>query len=264
MDLMYWVKSFWRALRGNHYTWPAIDVVLPGNRHFHLVGSIHMGSRDMAPLPAKLLKKLRQADALIVEADVSGDDTPFVNLPTFAALEERISEEQLRHLHKVTDELGISASLFSTQPLWQIAMVLQATQAQQLGLRAEYGIDYQLLQAAKQAQKSIIELEGASSQIALLCHLPDNGLALLNDTLAHWHTNARLLQQMMSWWLKTPPQNNDLTLPNTFSQSLYDVLMHQRNIAWRDQLYAMPPGQYVVAVGALHLYGEGNLPELMR
>lgn len=160
--------------------------------------------------------------------------------------------------------MGISPSLFSTQPLWQIAMVLQATQAQKLGLRAEYGIDYQLLQAAKQQHKPVIELEGAENQIAMLLQLPDNGLALLDDTLTHWHTNARLLQQMMSWWLNAPPQNNEITLPNTFSQSLYDVLMHQRNLAWRDKLCAMPPGRYVVAVGALHLYGEGNLPQMLR
>lgn len=220
MDLLYRVKSFFTALRGNHYTWPAIDISLPGNRHFHLIGSIHMGSRDMAPLPAKLLKKLQRADALIVEADVSGDDAPFANLPTFTALEERISPELLDNLHKVTDELGISPSLLSTQPLWQIAMVLQATQAQQLGLRAEYGIDYQLLNAAKQVHKPIIELEGASSQIELLCQLPDNGLALLDDTLTHWHTNARLLQQMMGWWLKTPPRNSE--------NSLYPILLASR------------------------------------
>ncbi|QMI04386.1 TraB/GumN family protein [Citrobacter sp. RHB25-C09] len=264
MDLFYRVKTFFAGLRGNRYSWPAVDVSLPGHRHFHLIGSIHMGSHDMAPLPARLLKKLRNADALIVEADVSGNDSPFSDLPTFAALEDRLNEEQLRNLQKATNELGISSSLFSTQPLWQIAMVLQATQAQQLGLRPEYGIDYQLLKAAKEAKKPVIELEGAANQIALLCELPDNGLALLDDTLTHWHTNARLLQQMMSWWLKAPPQDNHLTLPNTFSQSLYDVLMLQRNLAWRDRLHALPPGQYVVAVGALHLYGEGNLPELMR
>ncbi|MES0265602.1 TraB/GumN family protein [Citrobacter sedlakii] len=264
MDLLYRVKRVFAALRGHPYSWPAIDVSLPGHRHFHLIGSIHMGSRDMSPLPARLLKKLRNADALIVEADVSGSDSPFTDLPAFAALEDRISEHQLRNLHRATDELGISPSLFSTQPLWQIAMVLQATQAQQLGLRPEYGIDYQLLQAAKNAQIPVIELEGAASQITLLSELPDNGLALLDDTLTHWHTNARLLQQMMSWWLKTPPQDNALTLPNTFSESLYDVLMHQRNLAWRDRLAALPAGRYVVAVGALHLYGEGNLPALMR
>ena len=93
----------------------------------------------------------------------------------------------------------------------------------------------------------------------MLLQLPDKGLALLDDTLTHWHTNARLLQQMMSWWLNAPPQNNDITLPHTFSQSLYDVLMHQRNLAWRDKLRAMPPGDMWSRVGALHLYGEGNL-----
>ena len=189
MDLFYRVKTFFATLSGNRYTWPAIDVSLPGNRHFHLIGSIHMGSRDMSPLPARLLKKLNSADALIVEADVSGNDSPFADLPEFAALEERISEEQLRNLHRATDELGISPTLFSTQPLWQIAMVLQATQAQQLGLRPEYGIDYQLLQAAKKAEKPVIELEGAASQIALLCELPDNGLALLEDTLTPDYCN---------------------------------------------------------------------------
>ena len=35
MDLLYRVKNaLGRALRGNHYTWPAIDITLPGNRHF--------------------------------------------------------------------------------------------------------------------------------------------------------------------------------------------------------------------------------------
>ncbi|WP_170981391.1 TraB/GumN family protein, partial [Escherichia coli] len=47
-------------------------------------------------------------------------------------------------------------------------------------------------------------------------------------------------------------------LPNTFSQSLYDVLMHQRNLAWRAKLRAMPPGPYVVAVGAIPLAGAGK------
>lgn len=27
MDLLYRVKTLWAALRGNHYTWPAIDAI---------------------------------------------------------------------------------------------------------------------------------------------------------------------------------------------------------------------------------------------
>lgn len=77
MGLLNRIKMLWRAAVGSSYSWPAMDIVLPGERYLHLVGSIHMGTRDMAPPPAKLLKKIRQADALIVEADISGNETPF-------------------------------------------------------------------------------------------------------------------------------------------------------------------------------------------
>lgn len=53
--------------------------MLPGGQHLHLIGSIHMGTRDMSPLPPALVEKLSTADALIVEADISGNESP---LPT--------------------------------------------------------------------------------------------------------------------------------------------------------------------------------------
>ncbi len=43
---------------------------------------------------------------------------------------------------------------------------------------------------------------------------------------------------MIGWWLEQPPAKGVTTLPTTFSQSLYDVLMHQRNQAWRETLLA--------------------------
>lgn len=261
MKLLNQLKRLWRALRGTPNSWPAIDLSLPGGRHLHLVGSIHMGTRDMAPLPAKLVKKLRQADALVVEADISGNETPFSNLPKCPPLVERLSAGQLSALEKRVSELGMPLIHFDNQPLWQIAMVLQATQAQRLGLRPDYGIDYQLLQAAREMSLPVQELEGAKHQLELLCDLPDGGMALLDDTLTHWHTNARLLQVMIGWWLEQPPTSVGASLPRTFSQPLYDVLMVK---AWRDALLALPPGRYVVAVGALHLYGEGNLPQILK
>ncbi|MDP1171441.1 TraB/GumN family protein, partial [Klebsiella pneumoniae] len=60
-----------------------------------------------------------------------------------------------------------------------------------------------------------------------------------------------------------PPSRGAVSLTTTCSQSVYDVLMHQRNHAWRETLLALPPGRYGVAVGALHLYGEGNLPDML-
>ncbi|SUH39041.1 GumN family protein [Salmonella enterica subsp. enterica] len=118
----------------------------------------------MAPLPAKLVKKLRQADALVVERIFSGNETPFSNLPKCPPLVERLSAGQLSALEKRVSELGMPLIHFDNQPLWQIAMVLQATQAQRLGLRPDYGIDYQLLQAAREMSLPVQELEGAKHQ----------------------------------------------------------------------------------------------------
>jgi uncharacterized protein YbaP (TraB family) len=59
------------------------------------------------------------------------------------------------------------------------------------------------------------------------------------------------------------PASEPLSLPSTFSQSLYDVLMHQRNRAWRERCWRCRRGVRGRR-GALHLYGEGNLPSLLR
>lgn len=260
MGLFQRIKKFFRR----RYTWPAIDITLPGNRHLHLVGSIHMGTEGMYPLPVGLLRKLYNADALLVEADVATGGSPFLNLPECPPLAERLSAEQLTALDDTLSVLGLTREEFDTRPAWHIALVLQATQAQRLGLRPDFGIDYQLLKSAHELSTPIIELEGTESQVEILLKLADGGNELLQDTLTHWHENARLLQVMLSWWLESPPNEEPLTLPTTFSASLHDVLMHQRNQAWCERLLALPAGHYVVAAGALHLYGEGNLPALLR
>lgn len=245
------------------YSWPAMDIQL-GDRRLHLAGSIHMGTRDMQPLPAGLLRQLHKADALIVEADITHGGSPFSNDDEHPPLAMRLDDDVLQRLQALCDELSLSLSLFDTLPFWQIALMLQAQQAQRLGLRPQFGIDYQLLQAAKAANKRIIELEGPETQIALLKSLPQDGLPLLLDTLEHWHTNARLLQTMISWWLDAPPTQQPVALPTTFSSELNDTLMRNRNQHWRELLLALPKGRYVVAVGALHLYGDDNLPGLLK
>lgn len=261
--LIHRLQRLWHRLWSTGYRYPALDITL-GQKHLHLVGSIHMGTRNMMPLPAVLHQRLQQASALIVEADIIGGASPFSESELCPPLAERLSGDHLQQLQRRCEELGIEPERVDTLPAWQVALMLQAQQAQRLGLRADCGIDYQLLQAAREGQKTVMELEGPETQLALLKSLPDNGIPLLQDTLQHWQTNARLLQTMVSWWLEAPPGSTGRQiLPSTFSSSLNDLLMHQRNQQWCQFLQQLPPGRYVVAVGALHLYGDGNLPGLL-
>ncbi len=57
-------------------------------------------------------------------------------------------------------ELEADVHVFSTLPGWQVALMMQARKAQRLELLTEYGVDYQLLQAAKSQHIRVIKLEG--------------------------------------------------------------------------------------------------------
>lgn len=246
------------------YPYPAVDIRLSKHLKLHIVGSIHMGTETMFPLSATLLDKLNLADALIVEADITETHSPFPSeIQEFVPVKQRLTDDEFHLFQLYCQEIHQSPERFDSLPSWQIALILQATQAQELGLRGYYGIDYQLIRNAQSQLKPIIELEGTASQVELLLSLPNNGLALLQDSLTHWRANARSLQTMIGWWLDYQP-NNRAALPNTFSEDIYQVLMKQRNANWSQQLKSLPDGNYVVAVGALHLFGDNSLVEYLR
>ncbi|OAT34697.1 TraB/GumN family protein [Proteus myxofaciens] len=260
--IVHQIKKWIGSKKITHYPYPAVDITLPNNISLHLVGSIHLGTPTMSPLSDKLLAEIKHAEAIIVEADISTDTQPFVQEALERdILENRINEHLLTHISQILDELNIPLFQINNKPLWQIALILQSTQAMQLGLQPQYGIDYQTLLFAHEQEKKVIELEGINAQVELLLNLPNDGQQLLEDTLNYWHDNARTLQIMINWWLNYNSKEKQPPLPNTFSQAVFDVLMESRNKKWVKTLSNLPAGRYVVIVGALHLFGEGNIIE---
>jgi Uncharacterized protein conserved in bacteria len=185
-----------------------------GDKEFILVGSIHMGVPAMSPLPSQLEQALVNCDALVVEADIT---LPFSSqsLPQepVIPLTEQLNEEQWQTFDKICQECRLNSHDLVKFPAWQVGLTLQQKQAYLLGLRPEFGIDHQLLTLAHQCNQSIITLETPEQQLALLTELPDQGLPLLIDSLAHWRKNARQLQQMIDWWL-TKSHSSDSPLPS--------------------------------------------------
>lgn len=258
------VKSWIGIKNTHHYPYPAVDITLPNNISLHLVGSIHMGVPTMSPLSSVLINEIKNADAIIVEADISTDVQPFDQASLFRdPLETRLNETLFSQIIQHCEDLSLSLYQLENKPLWQIALILQSTQAMQLGLQPQYGIDYQVIQHANEHKKNIIELEGIEDQVALLLNFPHDGRQLLEDTLRNWHDNARTLQIMINWWLNYNSREKQPPLPNTFSKAVFDILMESRNQKWVRTLSALPAGRYVVTVGALHLFGEENLIDLL-
>lgn len=243
--------------------WPGMDIYAGAGVNLHLVGSMHMGLSPMMPLPEKLQDKLSCASGLIVEADVVNGIVSFDNVPDCAPLIERLDGVLYQQVMQRAVQSGVALEMLQYKPAWLVGMILQGHQAQRLGFHMQYGIDYQLLQAAHYQKIPVTELEGCDGQIALLMQLPDEGVQVLRDALRYWHENARLLQLMANWWISGLSVNQPVSLPGLFDQELHDVLLRQRNQRWNQLLRTLPAGDYVVVVGALHLYAADNLPELL-
>ena len=121
MSLIHRIKASFRALFPRRYAWPGMDIALPGGQQLHLVGSIHMGTRDMQPLPAGLLRQLQKADALVVEADITRGSSPFSEGEAYPPLATRLTPETLQQLTALCDELSLNIALFdSRRDPWEI------------------------------------------------------------------------------------------------------------------------------------------------
>ena len=57
---------------------------------------------------------------------------------------------------------------------------------------------------------------------------------------------------------------HELQLPRTFGDDIYQLLLQERNLLWCKKLKELTAGHYIVAVGALHLYGDNNLARLFK
>lgn len=226
-----------------------------------------MGIAAMSPLPLALRKQLQECDALVVEADLTQPAKELLIPQTSdQTLEQRFSPATEQALQLRCKECHLNEDLLSRLPAWQIALTLQQHQAYLLGLRPEFGIDHQLIRLAHEYKKPIMSLESVEQQLNLLTDLPNDGLSLLEDSLTHWHTHAQLLQKMIDWWIsgQRSPRKKSLPLPQTFNTELQARLIDQRNQQWRDKLLSLPPGRYLVAVGALHLSGPNSLTHLLK
>ena len=114
--------------------------------------------------------------------------------------EQRVNETQLATIISHCDLLSIPRYQIDDKPLWQIALILQSTQAMQLDYNHNTALIIKLSNKPIN-KKAIIELEGIERQVALLLDFPQDGAQLLEDTLKNWHENARALQIMINWWL---------------------------------------------------------------
>ncbi len=243
----------------------------------YLLGSVHVARPDFYPLDRRVEEAFAQCSALAVEADIGvGLDQlaeAVEKLGYYPAdggdgLERHLSPRTLRQFEKIHLDV---AALRQLKP-WLAALVIDAQLFKALGFDINLGIDKHFLDAARQRDLPIRQLESLDAQLRLFADMPDAcAEAQLYEALRAVQNKGRLLKKTVALWQAGDAE----TLAGLVARDLdahpeyrdcADGFFGRRNRAMADIVNDwLGQGEPVfVVVGAGHLVGPDGLVALLR
>ena len=251
---------------------PALWSATKGDQQLWLFGSIHLGDTRLAKLPNALVKQLHHSEHLYLEVNPNEVTaqvlTPFLTLPAGDTWQRRIGAPLSDELEQQLAALNLSH--LNSLPPWFAAMQLSQAQAQQMGFETSQGVDMQLLQLAQQHRYPITALEPATLVFELMASLSERNLEqdFVRHSLDEQQQMAEQLELLFSTWQSGNEPALLALLDDQGSPKLTDFirqeLLWSRNRQWLAELKRQAPPQALIVVGALHLYGEQGLLDLLK
>ena len=247
-----------------------------GDSTVFLYGTVHVGAESFYPLSPRVLRPLRQAQALLVEVDLLATDLPetfrrYGTLPADAA-PLAIAESDARLVDPLLREARIDPAFARRFKPDVLAGTLGALSAAELGFTTPYAVDSFLLGFARAGGVRVIELEGLKMQLTMNDALPaPRRQAILDDTLTALASgrSTRAAARLVAAWrqhdIDLLTSSDEHGTPADQQQAFLDQ-MAMRNAAMSRRISALgAEHQHVfAAVGVLHLPGREGLPRLLE
>jgi hypothetical protein len=248
------------------------------NSHpLYLYGSIHLGNKDFYPLATPVETAFQQATDLVVEADITNEES---SKEVIALLSYSAPDSLENHLKPATWQAFQSLIKIGIEDVKKLKPVLLATAftvsvATQAGFLPQYGVDQYFLERVKKGEKkNIVELEGAVFQGKLLASLTDEeGDELLSQTLTELKTGqiVQELTELVNAWKNGDEKNLEAIFSETASkdigsQKMMQLLLDDRNISMADKIKRLSDKNIsaFVVIGAGHLVGSNSVVSLMK
>ena len=264
------------AAAEKHFLWK----VTGGKGMAYVLGTIHVGTKDLYPLAPVIEDAFSRSDALIEELDptqtgellrVAQDIIKDGIYPVGDSLANHLSkatQEQLEEYAK-TNPLGPG---YARAKPWLLSLMVMQVELKQLGLDKTKGLDLHFIEEATQAKKPIEALETAAFQIKLFSSFTDALQdQLLMTTLLDAQKATKIVDLTLQAWRAGDSAQMESVITgevreHPFLRPVMEKLLYERNAAMTQKIEAaLETGKtYFVAVGAGHLVGERGILEALR
>ena len=184
-------------------------------------------------------------------------------------LQQQASPETYELTAQRAADLGVDLKLLASFKPWVVALTMVVMELQKLGYDPNSGIDHQLAQRAKQANKPVSGLETAEFQIDFFSRLsPPEQDMFLRRSLLEMDQLEKSVDDMVDAWNRGDVERGE----KLFLESMRDYpelktkLIDERNRRWIPQLeqFLKQDEDILVVVGAAHLVGKEGVIELLK
>jgi uncharacterized protein YbaP (TraB family) len=246
-----------------------------GAGSLYLLGSVHMGTRQMLDLGQPVEEAYRRSDELVVEVDVTrlGLEEMVALIERYATfapprtLRDVLSPPVLGQLEAYLAERDVPLANVERFKPWFVSFVVAQLELQAAGYEVELGVDHVLMERAS-AEKPIVELETVASQLQMLDRLPAPLQELmLEDILARVdHFAEEVAELVDAWKAGDESRLEDLVFSPLARfpelEVFYDLVFFQRNERMTARLAELAGDgkTRLVVLGAGHMVGSRGIP----
>ncbi len=258
------------------YSQATVFKVTKGDRFCYIGGTVHILSESNYPLPSEYDQAYAKADVLVIETDTASLTEPenmqalmqMAVYPDGETIAQHLSSRVYKKLTKTLGTYSIPVAGVAKLKPGLLSSVITAIQFQQMGYTAE-GVDSFYYNKAVEDNKDVLFLESLNAQIDFLCSMGEGIedefiLSMLEDM----DKTKEYMDAMVASWekgesevIETSAQEMKAAFPE-----IYKTLLSDRNRTWIDLLntYLEDKPIEFVLFGAMHLYGEDGVLELLK
>ncbi len=247
------------------------------DNRIYLLGSVHMLRESDHPLPAVFYDAYDDADALVMELDVTSVDPvatqALVNelgmIKDGKQLDELLGATDYSAALSLADRANIPLAMLAGAEPWLAAVTIDVLMLTRLGFSPAYGVEMRFAELAANDGKAISGLETERQQLEMLDGLSAPAQRdLLLQTLAEGQDVDSAMNELIASWRNGETDEIESSLLQDIRQypEIYQAILVRRNENWVGQIFELldDPQNYLIIVGAMHLVGDDGLPALME
>ena len=242
----------------------------------YLLGSIHLASPDMYPLPRHIEEAFRRSSVLVVEVDLNKIDQSKLQpllmskgmYPFNDSLWNHVSPETKTLVTRFCNENGLPSEAFARIKPWLAIVMASTLPMQTSGMTAELGIDKHFLNLARNTMR-VEQLETAEMQLRLMADIPESKQEqYLAATIKSAPLSQQLIMEFKSAWMTGDAQKLDTLISGAWdgASGLQEKMFASRNPHMADAAEQCLKNNQrcFVVVGAGHLVGNQGVVQLLQ